>query len=301
VPAGFARPVEKETTGTPAPCGPMPGFRLTPLFAALLAAFPLAGGEEKPDSSDRRDWTRRGPILEPPAASSTAPRRAGLQLEVGEIAAIVGTVRVRRREGEREMVLENLPVGERVFTGDQFEIGRVSAAEIALGGNARLRLGAETILRLLDRWEYAEGETRTVQRNLELERGSARVRVKRNEISPSPLLLIAGNAVLMIDRSDAILERSGTGAQIVVLRGETDVVLQTTGLEKERKITGSVRLGRRQKLVLAEPASIDRLPRPGEISETEEKAAIGKLTFSIDQERETLPPAPRPDPEMQGP
>jgi len=259
------------------------------------AACQVGGQEAKKTSAGPdKDWTRQGPILEPPAE---AIYRRGVrdQIEVGEIAAIVGEVSLMRALGYK---LEKFPqpmVGERIFVEDQLGVGKASAVEIVLGMNGRLRLGSDSILKILDLWEMSDGAVIAQQRNFQIEKGQARLRLRRNEQRPTPALVVAGKAVLLLGGGDAVVQREAEGGRIMVLNGEAEVVWLQEGSASR---SSRVRLGRRQLLVLSEARA--EQPAPAEMSEAEVMKAEESLRFSIDEERSRLPPAPKLDLEMEG-
>ncbi len=260
------------------------------------SAVPQVTGQEaeKASAGADKDWTRQGPILEPPA-EIVHRKGAGGQIEFGEIAALVGEVAIMRPLGHKIEKLQQPVVGEKIFVEDQLEVGKASAAEIVMGMNGRLRLGGETILKILDQWEMSDSAVIATQRNLQIERGMARVRLRRNEHRPVPALVVAGKAVLLLGRGDAVIQRDAAGGRIMVLNGEAEVVWRPEGGDGR---ADRVRLRKRQQLVLSDMRA--ELPAAMEMSEAELAKAEESLRFSIDEERVRLPPAPKLDLEMEG-
>ncbi len=256
----------------------------------------VAGGGDRAT----RDWTLKGPIDKPPAVETTAPRRfdTGVSGEVGEICAVVGEVRVVRQSLEGQTRLERLQPGDKVMVGDQFDVGRASAVEMEFGLNARLRLGSESVLRVVgSKNGTADADGYHLRRDVRLAKGTARVRVKRNVLTPELVFLAAGDVALTLARTDTLVRQNpGGGGSILVLGGAADVQLAAGGAGSGE----SVRIYRAQKLIVPGDLS-NGLPRPQTMTAEEIANATGEFSFSIDQERQQLPPPPSGNREMDGP
>lgn len=290
------------------PCGGDAVLRvfLKLLFILLLLAPALTAGEEEADAGEAattaesgRDWTLKGPI--PPArVPSERTDRNRARVEVGRVESLIGEVKVLRSSGQEEQEAILLKAGEKIFVGDQFEVGKASAVELVMGVNARLRLGSDSVMRILQKVERnGSNDEVTTQRDMELTRGSARVRVRKNLKTPSPILVVSGSLALTVDRSDAVVNRKSDLSSVVVLRGEAAVIMKkrgNRGWDSDRPVP----VRRREVLDVPDRIGEDR-PRPRRMSEDEFLKARKKIEFTIDREREALPPAPKPDPEMDGP
>ncbi len=279
-------------------CRPLTACATLLLF---LAAVRLAGGEAADDRKPKEkavEWTRvESTPLRPPARQETGG--AGSRVLVGTIVKSTEGVVLRRAGGKDEQVIEAPATGDEVYVGDQFEVGKASAVEMTFGENARIRIGENSIMRVVNKVVENAGAVVRTQRDMELQKGSARVRVKENVRTPSPVLIIAGSMVLTVGRTDAVLERREQESTIMVLRGGAEVVLR----DAKSKLWSSghmMLLNKREKLVV--PAEIGQtLPRKEPMGDEEMVDARQRLAFTIEEAREQLPPAPTRDNELDGP
>lgn len=269
-------------------------------FGAGLVVACLSGAARGGEGATR-DWTLKGPIDKPSAAETAAPRQldAGINGEIGEICAVVGEVRVVRQSLEGQTRLERLQPGDKVMVGDQFDVGRASAVEMEFGLNARLRLGSESVLRVVGSQNgTADADGYHLRRDVRLAKGTARVRVKRNVLTPELVFLAAGDVALTLARTDTLVQQNaGGGGSILVLGGAADVQLAAG---RSAGAGESVRIYRAQKLIVPGDLS-NGLPRPQTMTAEEIANATGEFSFSIDQERQQLPPPPSGNREMDGP
>ncbi|MBN2710946.1 MAG: FecR domain-containing protein [Planctomycetes bacterium] len=268
----------------------------------LCLGFSLVAGEE---GEGTVRWTRPGPIPSAPGTKGTA-RGARLQVEVGEVVAITDVVNVLRENGDGVYEEKKLQVGDKVFVNDRINVGVSSSIEITLGINARLRVGPGSSMRIVDRTDIPTSDNKGVmtKRDVELTSGSARVRVRKNEISASPILLISGDVQIMLQRSDAVIERSREESEntVMILRGKADVKMKTKGQGgwEESEIKSVEAEKKPQKIVIPD-GSLKSLPEATEVSDKEFDAVRNKLAFTIDEKLKRRPPPREKDDELDGP
>ncbi len=279
---------------------PVPVFRVLAsslILFAWLAQFSWAeqAGKEK---KDKVEWTRveSTPISRPDNGKS----RSGMRIQVGIVTRSTEGVVLRRTSADgREKVIRKLEAGNRIFVGDQFEVGKASAVEMTFGHNARLRVGENSIMRIVNKVVETRGAVVNTQRDLELKKGSARVRVKKSVRKPSPIIVIAGSMVLTVERSDTVVKRTEDKSEVMVLNGTADLILKDEG---SRSWSGGsmIRVRRAEKILVPDKIG-NKLPAKEKMKQAEIKMARGRLSFSIEDERRQLPPAPAHDKELDKP
>ena len=157
-----------------------------------------------------------------PEASPKAPNVmafSGVQPEMAEIVAASGDCKLLRRE-EDKVIRDVVRVGDNVLAGDSIETGPDSSVEIVLGINNRLVIGPKSSLQFAGMSTAKEGDAVATRRAVFLARGTVRARVRRNTITPSPL-------VITLDKS-----RVEVGSNKLNVPGGVDVVL-TPGADEE--------------------------------------------------------------------
>ena len=250
--------------------------------------------------AEDRDWRQKAPIENTETPTGVTEKEVKVR-ELARVKEVSGLVNVRRNEaGGREMVRRVQP-GDAAYVGDQFEVGMNSSLELIFGMNSRLKIGADSILRMVQKSVEKKSEAVTVsQSDLELKKGSARVRVRKNTRTPSPMLIVAGTARLTLNQTDAALFREeAASSRVVVLSGKADVVYSQT--DPQGKLTENV-VEVKERRALEVPDKADGKASVPEILEEEELRRIAaQLVFSIDREREALPPAPPRNRELDGP
>ncbi len=228
------------------------------------------------------DWTRPAPI---PAES--APRegtfRVPGRVEVGEIAALEQPVRFERPGTEAA----RLQVGDPMLVGDLVEVGPGGALELTFGLNVRLRLAENSRLRIqtLARSDEEATVIRT-ERDMLLDRGTARVRVRLNTRTPSPVYLVTGEATFLFERCDAVVDLGEEASRLYVLNGQARVTPQQGGLRREQ----SLHVEENQELSFSKEGEEGY----GIASMTPEEATRirGGVTFSVEAAQAALPLRP---------
>lgn len=268
---------------------------------ALCLHTRLSAGEGS-TSEDGRKWILPGPIPAPPKMAPA--NRAGRTMEeIGEFVAVDSETRVFRANTEGEVEPIQLQVGDKLLVGDEVRVGIDSVAEVTLGLNARLRIGAGSVVRVLGKKKYpkTDNNVEIVKRDVELAHGSARVRVRKNELSPSPVLMISGDVQLMLNRADTKVERQSQSKKstVMVFGGQAEVKLKTrgeTGLEETRTST----LGEGQKMLVPD-GTLKTVPQPVPMDKQELRNARGDMAFTVEQRLRRRPPPPSHDNELDGP
>lgn len=265
-----------------------------------LLCLPGRAGEES-GSQDAR-WTRKGPIPQKPVRRRSRRRR--LQVEVGEVVAADKNARVKRVDFDGNEEEKMLQAGDKVYVDDRIHVGGGSHMEITLGNNARIKVGPKSALRVLDKSEQplANQGGVMVRRDLELEEGSARLRVRENTLRPSPIVLVAGDVQVFLQRSDAAFERKSKDAKtVMLLRGLADLKMFPKGARSGQVLSRKVlALGKAQKIEIPS-GEVKQMPEPVTMSRDEVSDIQTRLGFTIDQERPVRPAPPRPDVELDGP
>lgn len=272
------------------------------LMLFCLGTTARSGEEVASPEEDGRKWTLPGPIPKPPEQAGAS--RLGQSMEVvGEFVAIDERSTVYRSDSDGRMVPRRLQVGDKLRVGDEIRVGPEAETEVTLGLNARLRIGENSVVRVLDKREYPTGrdEGKVTKRDMELAHGSARVRVRRNELQPSPVLMISGDVELSLDRSDTMIERQSADKRstVVVLNGKAEVRLKTRdevglGQTSSRTVTGG------QKLQVPDGV-LKSIPSPMELTTEDMKQAHGDMAFTVERQQRQRPPPPAYNEELDGP
>jgi hypothetical protein len=257
--------------------------RHLPCILFLIALLPRAHGVAYAgDGASTPDWTRPAPI-----PGETAPRaetfRVPGRVEVGEIAAIDGPVRLERGGAEAGP----LQVGDAVLVGDLVEVGPGGALELTFGLNARLRLGESSRLRVqtLARSDEDAEVVRT-ERDMRLDRGTARVRVRLNTRTPSPVYLVTGEATFHFERCDAVVDLREEASSLTVLNGEARVDRAVDGaagaralhVEESQQVSLSKEGEDGAEIASMTPEELERIR--------------GSVAFSVEEARAALPLRP---------
>lgn len=254
--------------------------------------------EEDAGGKEETEWTRPDNSLLRKAPRKAAGTEAE-RVEVGLIKAVVGSVKLRRQGASGKEELTEVGQGDKVCAGDQLEVDTASAVEMSFGMNAVLRVGESSVLRVVDKVEIADGDVVSTRRDMELKSGMARVRVSENVRTPSPVLLVSGNVVMTLQKSDAVLRKDEVESTVMVLKGEADVNVKGGG----NNVWGdekSILIRKDYKITI--PGKLEAtLPKREKMEDDEVEQAKKLLTFSVDKAREELPPAPGKDGELDGP
>lgn len=261
------------------------------------------GGEKDPRQPEkpRRDWTRKGPIRESSLPAYEPQRATRSHIKVGEVTAIVGEVKVTRENPDGKARVISVQKGDHIYVGDQIGVGATAAAELemTLGLNARVRIGSNSIMKvkgIISR--PRRKKVVATRRELELTQGSARVRVKKNTLTPSTVLLISGNVTIIFDRSDAVVKRANSESTLMVLKGEAELVLNDP--DNRRGGVRTIRVGKKEKITVPDNVR-GELPRPEKMDPDEVEKTKRGFSFSIERERKKIPPRHKQDAELSGP
>ena len=272
---------------------------LPPLLALLASIF----AARAPAGEEYRDWTRDAPIPGRGRSGADGLPRGGTERheQVGEVSTLEGPVALVRFVGGERAVETRPQIGDKVYVGDLFSVGGEGVLEVTLGHNARLRIGADSRVRVagMTTTGDADDDVVTTKRDVEIQKGSARVRVKKNVRTPAPVFVITGNAALLLQRSDAVVRTEKKRSTVMVLQGKADVMLKTydaAGWEVGRTIP----LEEKQKLTVDEGVGEEDLA-PQAMDPVEIERARGALSFSVDEFRRRLPPPPPHSRELDGP
>lgn len=265
------------------------------VFLLLLSASVLAhAGEEAPQAaSPSGRWTRPGPI---PITEKTTDLRLHVRqlVEVGEIVEIQGRVKVLRPGPDGEDEEAFLRVGDDIYVNDRIEVETGAAAEAIFGINARLRLGPESQMRILRKTEFGKATDRMkmTRRDVELQGGDAHVRVRHNELTPTPVVLLAGDAQVVLDRTQAVVRREAKKhtSTFMVLSGKADVLVEQIS-PGGRKTPVMTTVEASHKLALPDGSS-EEMPEPEPMTDEDRELIYGPLNFSVDLETQQRPPPP---------
>ncbi|MFH0911779.1 MAG: hypothetical protein V1918_09785 [Planctomycetota bacterium] len=119
-----------------------------------------------------------------PGSGSGRLMSGGFQM--GEVATLAG--KGASRQGSNPGETEGLHVGDALFSGETVRTGGATL-EIFLGTYARLWLGPDSTIELLDQREETEAAKTLLRRRILFHNGVLRLRVRENTVRPEPVLL----------------------------------------------------------------------------------------------------------------
>lgn len=285
------------------------------IFSLALSTLMRAGAAK---AAEDEGWDRSGPIIEAASTNPTDPH-APLRVQVGEVENLVGHATIRQNNSEKPRILKK---GDKIYVGDQIAVEYASAVEVApakkktppkndrkikpnveltLGLNVRLRIGSDSILRIKSVRQYpVVNGVRKTKRSVELEKGTARVRVRENTRSPSPVeLIVSGTVTLLLNGSDAVATRDDSQATLRVLRGRA-LLQMKRGEPNDLRTVEKVQVASQEKVIILQK-EIRKLPKPEKMSAAEFAKAKKKIIFSVDNVGLKRPPALPRDQELDQP
>ncbi len=224
------------------------------------------------------------------------------QLEIGEVAHASGAVDVARRVAGSASDVSRLQIGDKLYVGDVFTLSKDAQLELVFGINARIRVEGGSSFRLRGMFQTNpddNGVQKTI-RLIELKTGSLRARVKKNEITPSLLMMVAGHAAVLVQRGDAVLSRSGQVSEAYCLRQDAGLVLRES-IRDEWGGATIQELPEKSKAVINDQTVILGEDLVNECDAATVTALTKKLWFHIDDAWNVMPVVPESDPEFEAP
>ncbi len=229
------------------------------------------------------------------------------RVEIGEISAFVGDCKVDHATAG---IGAGMQTGAPIYVGDIIKTGQDGSIELVFGVNNRLRLSANTEIRIsnleVSKKEH-DGYTRvTSMIEILLRFGEMRVRVRENLVTPAPIKVIAANTQVVLPRSDLIIRRprfdAGDNREIeaVLAWGRAVFNAKIAGESNWNKEADNNVVAPGECRVPVEPPA-DYLFKWQKINE-ESKAMdeVKKLPFSVDELKGAPKDTPVVSPEMQG-
>lgn len=195
-------------------------FAIAPVWAADVEWNPYRDNEfQNNNKNETRSYVR------------------GSKLEMGEIVSIEGSnVWVKAEAGTDVNKKADVRVGDKIYMGSVVSTDNDTVVEILLGFNARIRLGAGTIVKMDNISVDEDKNLSLTNRKIILDRGSIRARVKQNTVTPTPVLVISVAAEMAVGLPDLAVE------------GGVDILVEKDKNQKEavvKVLNGSIKMERK--------------------------------------------------------
>jgi hypothetical protein len=286
---------------------------VAPVF--LFLNISVLFSEESTSSSSGTEWNPYRELPDADVLKGRTKKRAyvrGTQQGMGTICSVSGDdawVVSDSAQTGRGKGMDNKTkamVGDKVSIGNTLITGKNSSVELLLGSNARVRIDENSEINFAGlAINEKNGKTITL-RKINLESGQVRARVRKNIITPSPVLLISVGYEIFIGKIEYSVKG---GVDILVSRADNNkeavlkVLNGAAGVDRGMSVGGKslteMKVGSKTKQVL--PEGDKEIPL-GEKLSNKDVAQI-KLANSFSNEKwkaKGIPPRIM-DPELDGP